>query len=294
MNYGHSNISNTLKENELHIISIIRSSRKNKLESPLNNLLNDYHKEGNKRKKSYQEKSSTNSSTGIFRKNIQKNNSPQNNENLKHVFSVKSSSNEINIRLLLNSDGNNSSNNFSNNFKDKNTYDDILKEKDSIISKLKNEINFNNEILNKIQYFEEHNKYNLSKTRSSCNITTKSSNQSSFLVTDLVNQIKKNRIQSPRYSNKIIIETENTKGNNLNNKNKKIIQRNNYCRTNKKLVNYNSDSDIKKSYPYFTQDNKSNINKEFMSKKEMDNICNSLLERTKKLCVKLKKFCENN
>ena len=31
-----------------------------------------------------------------------------------------------------------------------------------------------------------------------------------------------------------------------------------------------------------------------MSKKEMDNICNSLLERTKKLCVKLKKFCENN
>ena len=50
MNYGHSNISNTLKENELHIISIIRSSRKNKLESPLNILLNDYHKEGNKRK----------------------------------------------------------------------------------------------------------------------------------------------------------------------------------------------------------------------------------------------------
>ena len=74
MNYGHSNISNTLKENELHIVSIIRSSRKNKLESPLNNLLNDYHKEGNKRKKSSKEKSSTNSSTGIFRKNIHKNN----------------------------------------------------------------------------------------------------------------------------------------------------------------------------------------------------------------------------
>jgi hypothetical protein len=294
MNYGHSNISNTLKENELHIISIIRSSRKNKLESPLNNLLNDYHKEGNKRKKGSQEKSSTNSSTGIFRKNIHKNNSPQNNENIKHVFSVKSSSNEINIRLLLNSDGNNNSNNFSNNSKNKNIHDDILKEKDSIISKLKNEINFNNEILNKIQYFEEHNKYNLSKTRSSCNITTKSSNQSSFLVTDLVNQIKKNRIQSPRYSNKIIIETENVKGNIFNNKKKKIIQRNNYNKTNKKSINYNSDSDIKKSYPYFTQDNKSNINKEFMSKKEMDNICNSLLERTKKLCVKLKKFCENN
>lgn len=294
MNYGHSNISNTLKENELHIISIIRSSRKNKLESPLNNLLNDYHKEGNKRKKSSKEKSSTNSSTGIFRKNIHKNNSPQNNGNLKHVFSVKSSSNEINIRLLLNSDGNNNSNNFSNNSKNKNIHDDILKEKDSIISKLKNEINFNNEILNKIQYFEEHNKYNLSKTRSSCNITTKSSNQSSFLVTDLVNQIKKNRIQSPRYSNKIIIETENVKGNIFNNKKKKIIQRNNYNKTNKKSINYNSDSDIKKSYPYFTQDNKSNINKEFMSKKEMDNICNSLLERTKKLCVKLKKFCENN
>ena len=51
MNYGHSNISNTLKENELHIISIIRSSRKNKLESPLNILLKDYHKAGNKRKK---------------------------------------------------------------------------------------------------------------------------------------------------------------------------------------------------------------------------------------------------
>ena len=77
-------------------------------------------------------------------------------------------------------------------------------------------------------------------------------------------------------------------------KKKKIIQRNNYNKTNKKSINYNSDSDIKKSYPYFTQDNKSNINKEFMSKKEMDNICNSLLERTKKLCVKLKKFCENN
>ena len=294
MNYGHSNISNTLKENELHIISIIRSSRKNKLESPLNNLLNDYHKEGNKRKKGSQEKSSTNSSTGIFRKNIHKNNSPQNNENIKHVFSVKSSSNEINIRLLLNSDGNNNSNNFSNNFKNKNTYDDILKEKDEIISKLKNEINLNNEILNKIQNIEEQNKFNLSKTRSSCNITTKSSNQGSFLVTDLLNQIKKNRIQSPRYSNKIIMETENIKGHKLNNKKKKIIQRNNYCRTNKNLINYNSDSEIKKTYTYFTQDNKSNFNKEFMSKKEMNNICNSLLERTKKLCVKLKKFCENN
>ena len=56
MNYGHSNISNTLKENELHIISIIRSSRKNKLESPLNILLKDYHKEGNKRKKNYKKK----------------------------------------------------------------------------------------------------------------------------------------------------------------------------------------------------------------------------------------------
>ena len=294
MNYGHSNISNTLKENELHIISIIRSSRKNKLESPLNNLLNDYHKEGNKRKKGSQEKSSTNSSTGIFRKNIHKNNSPQNNENIKHVFSVKSSRNEINIRLLLNSDGNNNSNNFSNNFKNKNTYDDILKEKDEIISKLKNEINMNNEILNKIQNIEEQNKFNLSKTRSSCNITTKSSNQGSFLVTDLLNQIKKNRIQSPRYSNKIIMETENIKGHKLNNKKKKIIQRNNYCRTNKNLINYNSDSEIKKTYTYFTQDNKSNFNKEFMSKKEMNNICNSLLERTKKLCVKLKKFCENN
>ncbi len=294
MNYGHSNISNTLKENELHIISIIRSSRKNKLESPLNNLLNDYHKEGNKRKKGSQEKSSTNSSTGIFRKNIHKNNSPQNNENIKHVFSVKSSSNEINIRLLLNSDGNNNSNNFSNNFKNKNIYDDILKEKDEIISKLKNEINMNNEILNKIQNIEEQNKFNLSKTRSSCNITTKSSNQGSFLVTDLLNQIKKNRIQSPRFSNKIIMETENIKGHKLNNKKKKIIQRNNYCRTNKNLINYNSDSEIKKTYTYFTQDNKSNFNKEFMSKKEMNNICNSLLERTKKLCVKLKKFCENN
>ena len=286
MNYGHSNISNTLKENELHIISIIRSSRKNKLESPLNILLKDYHKEGNKRKKKSQEKSSTNSSTGIFRKNLQKSNSPQNNDNIKHVFSVKSSNNEINIRLLLNSDRNN-----NNNIKSKN--EEIIKDKDAIIYKLKKEISLNNEILNKFQNIDEDNKYNLSKTRSSCNITTKNSNQGSFLVNDL---IKRNRIQSPKYSNNIIMETDNGKRNKLNNKKKNIIQRNNYSNNNKKLINYNSDSNIKNFHTQgnICNNNNNTYNKDFMSKEEMEFICKSLLDRTKKICLKLKQFCEDN
>ena len=279
MNYGHSNISNTLKENELHIISIIRSSRKNKLESPLNILLKDYHKEGNKRKKKSQEKSSTNSSTGIFRKNLQKSNSPQNNDNIKHVFSVKSSNNEINIRLLLNSDRNN-----NNNIKSKN--EEIIKDKDAIIYKLKKEISLNNEILNKFQNIDEDNKYNLSKTRSSCNITTKNSNQGSFLVNDL---IKRNRIQSPKYSNNIIMETDNGKRNKLNNIKKNIIQRNIYSNNNKKLINYNSHTQGN-----ICNNNNNPYNKDFMSKEEMEFICKSLLDRTKKICLKLKQFCEDN
>ena len=225
MNYVKTkNKSNIFKENELHIINIIQSSRKNKLENPLNNLLHDYNKEGIKRKKRNKEKLSINSSTGIFRKKVEKKSKSK--EKIKQIFSVKSHNNEINIRLSLSE--NNNSNSYINNTNTKNTttYEEIIKEKDLLISKLKNEIKINNDILNKIKdlNINNYNKFNLSKTKSSSNISTKNSNKGIFIFTDLINQNKKNKIHTPRYTSRIIMETENVKVNKFNQKKKKKIK----------------------------------------------------------------------
>ena len=289
MNYVKTkNKSNIFKENELHIINIIQSSRKNKLENPLNNLLHDYNKEGIKRKKRNKEKLSINSSTGIFRKKVEKKSKSK--EKIKQIFSVKSHNNEINIRLSLSE--NNNSNSYINNTNTKNTttYEEIIKEKDLLISKLKNEIKINNDILNKIKdlNINNYNKFNLSKTKSSSNISTKNSNKGIFIFTDLINQNKKNKIHTPRYTSRIIMETENVKVNKFNQKKKKKNKRNFTGICNKRLTYHNSDSNLMNFYI------ENNINQGFLNKEDYSNICSSILEKTKRICFKFKKFYDKS
>ncbi len=289
MNYVKSkNKSKIFKENELHIINIIQSSRKNKLENPLNNLLHDYNKEGIKRKKRNKEKLSINSSTGIFRKKVEKKSKSK--EKIKQIFSVKSHNNEINIRLSLSE--NNNSNSYINNTNTKNTttYEEIIKEKDLLISKLKNEIKINNDILNKIKdlNINNYNKFNLSKTKSSSNISTKNSNKGIFIFTDLINQNKKNKIHTPRYTSRIIMETENVKVNKFNQKKKKKNKRNFTGICNKRLTYHNSDSNLMNFYI------ENNINQGFLNKEDYSNICSSILEKTKRICLKFKKFYDKS
>ena len=289
MNYVKTkNKSKIFKENELHIINIIQSSRKNKLENPLNNLLHDYNKEGIKRKKRNKEKLSINSSTGIFRKKVEKKRKSK--EKIKQIFSVKSHNNEINIRLSLSE--NNNSNSYINNTNTKNTttYEEIIKEKDLLISKLKNEIKINNDILNKIKdlNINNYNKFNLSKTKSSSNISTKNSNKGIFIFTDLINQNKKNKIHTPRYTSRIIMETENVKVNKFNQKKKKKNKRNFTGICNKRLTYHNSDSNLMNFYI------ENNINQGFLNKEDYSNICSSILEKTKRICLKFKKFYDKS
>ena len=289
MNYVKTkNKSNIFKENELHIINIIQSSRKNKLENPLNNLLHDYNKEGIKRKKRNKEKLSINSSTGIFRKKVEKKSKSK--EKIKQIFSVKSHNNEINIRLSLSE--NNNSNSYINNTNTKNTttYEEIIKEKDLLISKLKNEIKINNDILNKIKdlNINNYNKFNLSKTKSSSNISTKNSNKGIFIFTDLINQNKKNKIHTPRYTSRIIMENENVKVNKFNQKKKKKNKRNFTGICNKRLTYHNSDSNLMNFYI------ENNINQGFLNKDDYSNICSSILEKTKRICLKFKKFYDKS
>ena len=289
MNYVKTkNKSKIFKENELHIINIIQSSRKNKLENPLNNLLHDYNKEGIKRKKRNKEKLSINSSTGIFRKKVEKKSKSK--EKIKQIFSVKSHNNEINIRLSLSE--NNNSNSYINNTNTKNTttYEEIIKEKDLLISKLKNEIKINNDILNKIKdlNINNYNKFNLSKTKSSSNISTKNSNKGIFIFTDLINQNKKNKIHTPRYTSRIIMETENVKVNKFNQKKKKKNKRNFTGICNKRLTYHNSDSNLMNFYI------ENNINQGFLNKEDYSNICSSILEKTKRICLKFKKFYDKS
>ena len=289
MNYVKTkNKSKIFKENELHIINIIQSRRKNKLENPLNNLLHDYNKEGIKRKKRNKEKLSINSSTGIFRKKVDKKSKSK--EKIKQIFSVKSHNNEINIRLSLSE--NNNSNSYINNTNTKNTttYEEIIKEKDLLISKLKNEIKINNDILNKIKdlNINNYNKFNLSKTKSSSNISTKNSNKGIFIFTDLINQNKKNKIHTPRYTSRIIMETENVKVNKFNQKKKKKNKRNFTGICNKRLTYHNSDSNLMNFYI------ENNINQGFLNKEDYSNICSSILEKTKRICLKFKKFYDKS
>lgn len=290
MNYEHKTFSKTLKENELHIIKIIESSRKSKLDNPLNNLLYDYHKEGAKRRKN-KEKLSINSLTGIFRKKVEKGSkSPQSKETINHAISIKSNNNEINIKLSLNSDGNNSVNNT--NSKNITTYEDIIKEKNLLISKLKKEIKMNNEILNKIKKkklnINDYNNFNLFKTKSSSNLSSKNSNKGIFIFTDLINQTKRNKNHTPRYTSKILMETENSKGmNKIISKKKKNIYRNFSGINSERLIYHNSDSNL-------LNFNINNNDKTLLDNKNLTNVFSSILEKTKNLCLKYKKYYEKN
>ena len=292
MNYGYTTFSKTFKENELHIINIIQSSRKNKLESPLNNLLHDYHKEGVKRRKN-KEKLSINSSTGIFRKTLQKGSkSPLNKKTINHALSVKSNNNEINIRLSLNSDGNNSNTMNNTNSKSTTTYEEIIKEKNLLISKLKKEIKINNQILNKIKKKKlniiDYNKFNLSKTKSSSNISSKNVNKGIFIFTELVNQTKRMKIHTPRYTSRIMMETENMKCyNNFISKKKQYNHRNFSGINSRRLTYHNSDSNLMNT-------NTNNNNKELLDNKNLTHIFSSILEKTKNICLKYKKYYEKN
>ncbi len=292
MNYVKTkNISNIYKENELHIINIIQSNRKNKLENPLNNILYNYHK-GRIKKKENKEKLLINFSTGIFRKKIQKESkSPSSKDKIHHALSVKSHNNEINIKLSLNSDVNNT-NSYINNTNSKNTttYEEIIREKDLLISKLKKEIKINNEILSQIT--EKKNKFNdnnLLKTKSSSNMSTKNTNKKIFIFTDLIKQTKKIKNNTPRYKSKIIMETENMKTQNkLIPNRKKYIHRNFSGINSERITYHNSDSNLI-SINYLNKDNNKGFSNDIVS-----NICFEILERTKNICLRYKQISLKN
>ena len=276
MNYTPTkNILNTFKKNELHIKNIIRSSRKNKLNNPLNNLIYNYQNEGMKRKKKLQDKNSTNSSTGIFRKSIQK--SPINKEKIKKNFSLNNLKNKHDLRLSSSSEGNNSNSNMTNSNSKISINDEIKKEKDFIISKLEKEIGLNNKnkVLGKQLSINDYNKKNLSKTKSSNNITMKNCYKGKFTFSDLLNQIGKNKVDTPRYTSKMLLENKCVKRFHklIILKKKKYIQR-----------NYSVGYNLKNNYS--NKDEKQNFSP------NIQNIYFSLLERTKNLCEKYRKFCD--
>ena len=141
-------------------------------------------------------------------------------------ISVKNNNNEINIHLSFGSDSiNNNTNSYLNNTnysKVTNSYEDILKEKDLVISKLENELLFNRELINKIQ--SNYNIYNnnytnnfisLSKTKSSGNITTKrkTKHDTQYFFSSLLKNIyKKNKKKKMSYGDLNINNINNGNG----------------------------------------------------------------------------------
>ena len=126
-------------------------------------------------------------------------------------INIKSGKHENNIRLSLNSDSN-FTNSFINNIiisKNSNIYEEIIKAKDLQILKFKKEIKNDIQLLNKIKK----NDFNLNDFDKLCShnkkiIPSKKIKKGIFIFTNLINQIKKNKIHNPRYKSKIIMENE--------------------------------------------------------------------------------------
>ena len=256
------------KINEFNIVSIIRSSRKNKIDSShLKYGNNNKHNKIRKKSNSKSKELSASSTLSTFRKGINLHNSTgslsQIRSKTKNAVNINTNNNEINIHLSLNSDNiNNSSLHL----------EDMLKQKDALISKLQNELESNHKILYKLQAQEinKHSRHNkstndlnffLTKTKSSGFISSKASKAQTVT---LFNNIIKKRVKSP-----IGFSVEKTKKN-----------------------VYDSLGKLKtisiKTQRIYKRKSKAKI----MSNEMISKICKNVLERTKKICEMYNDICE--
>lgn len=240
-------------------------------------------------------------------------------------ITVKNNNNEINIHLSFGSDSiNNNTNNYSSNTiysKGTNSYEDILKEKELVIMKLKKELLINRELINKIKSnynindkillnnITNNNFISLSKTKSFGNITTKRKNKnevSNFFNSILQNfNIKKNNGEFSLNNYRTNRGLSNFVYNSYNNENK-----GNYYNLNKKSK---SKSKKKKTYSCEPIDKVKYLEKLFSAEKKKkketvkdvekeDNgieyedfkfLCDDIYDKTKNILEKYHKIISN-
>lgn len=265
-------------QNELHIVSVIRSCRKTaKDSSHLKYANNNFH---NIRKKS-QNKSkelSASSTLSTFRKAMNIHNSTSSlsqmrtkTTNTKNAVNINTNNNEINIHLSLNSDNQNNNSSLQ--------LEDMIKQKDALIAKLQNELENNQKILYKIKSqkgntnkHSKHNKnindlnYFLTKTKSSGFLSSKASNAQTLT---LFNNLIKRRVSSP-----IGFDIEKSKRN--------------LSGQLGRLKTFSA-----KTQRIYKRENKKQCKISIMSKEDIKAICNSVLERTKKICDAFNEICES-
>ena len=147
-----SQLQNSKKQNELHIISIIRTSRKNVKDSSHLKYVNNNIKNIRKKSQNKSKELSASSTLSTFRKAMNFHNSCNSlshtrtkTTNAKPAVNINTNNNEINIHLSLNSE--------NGNYNSSSHYENIMKEKDALISKLQSELENNQKILYKIKIF---------------------------------------------------------------------------------------------------------------------------------------------
>ena len=266
-----------LSKNELHIVSVIRSCRKTaKDSSHLKYANNNMH---NIRKKS-QNKSkemSASSTLSTFRKAMNIHNSTSSlshmrtkTTNTKNAVNINTNNNEINIHLSLNSDNQNNSSL---------QLEEMIKQKDALISKLQSELEYNQKILYKIQSKKggtnKHSRHNknindlnifLTKTKSSGFISSKASNSHTLT---LFNNLIKRRVRSPVGFD---IEKSNR----------------NLSGQLGRLKTFSA-----KTQRIYKREDRKTYKTSLMSNEDIKAICNHMLERTKKICEMFNDICES-
>lgn len=266
-----------LSKNELHIVSVIRSCRKTaKDSSHLKYANNNMH---NIRKKS-QNKSkemSASSTLSTFRKAMNIHNSTSSlshmrtkTTNTKNAVNINTNNNEINIHLSLNSDNQNNSSL---------QLEEMIKQKDALISKLQSELEFNQKILYKIQSKKgstnKHSRHNknindlnifLTKTKSSGFISSKASNSHTLT---LFNNLIKRRVRSP-----VGFDIEKSKRN--------------LSGQLGRLKTFSA-----KTQRIYKREDRKTYKTSLMSNEDIKAICNHMLERTKKICEMFNDICES-
>ena len=265
-------------KNELHIVSVIRSCRKtakdySHLKYANNNMHNIRKKSQNKSKEM-----SASSTLSTFRKAMNIHNSTSSlsqmrtkTTNTKNAVNINTNNNEINIHLSLNSDNQNNNSSLQ--------LEDMIKQKDALISKLQSELENNQKILYKLQSKKsntnKHSRHNknindlnifLTKTKSSGFISSKASNSHTLT---LFNNLIKRRVRSP-----IGFDIEKSKRN--------------LSGQLGRLKTFSA-----KTHRIYKREDRKKNKTSLMSSEDIKVICNHMLERTKKICQMFNDICES-
>lgn len=234
---------------ELHIINILKNNKNPK--TVTNICQSNKTSTRNNSKNNKKERPSSHKTINLLeQKKIIKNKTMTQRKSHKSINSNinKNNQNEINIDVVLGSDSmNNNTNSYLNNTgcsKVTISYEDILKEKDTVISKLENELQFNRGLINKIKsHYNLNNLFNsknrkiqinnisnkhkknsffLSKTKSTGNITTKRKNTEEihYFFSSLlknINKKSKSKSKTNKNINSKIISYTNLRQMNYNN-----------------------------------------------------------------------------